>query len=87
MMTTLRKASITATKKALVSDFNNRAKPSFICDQGDDKAVASSKSAPITTTQSEIGPLKADNSQPKILYVTSSSVRESQGRFLKVGMQ
>jgi hypothetical protein len=31
--------------------------------------------------------LKADNSQPKILYVTSSSVRESQGRFLKVGMQ
>jgi hypothetical protein len=86
MITTSKKAATTAIKKALVSDLNMRAKLSLIFDQGDDNAIANSKTAPATITQIGKGSLTADNIQPKVIYVTSSSVRETQGSFFKVGI-
>ena len=42
MMTTLKKAIVTATKKALLSDLKQLAKPSLTFDHGEDTATASS---------------------------------------------
>jgi hypothetical protein len=92
-MTTLKKANMAATRKALLSDLNKLAKSSRSFDHGDDIAAASSKSAPTTivhsqTAQAAVVPdnKKADNCKPKILCVTSSNARETQGRFFTVGM-
>ena len=86
MIATLIRAIATAKKKALVSDLNKLAKPSLIFDHGDDNSAASSKIKTTTITQTIIGSWNSVNNQPKVLYVTSSSVREIQGNFFKVGI-
>ena len=101
MMTTHKKASMVATIKALVSVLNKLRNSFLVCDQGVDKAAASNTSDTTTTIQTNIvgswaakrlrvgkpRPMKADNCQPNIPCVTSSSVKEPRGNFFKLGIQ
>ena len=86
MMTTVKKAVAMATDKALASDLNNQANWSLIFDHGADNLAARSKTQTTIITQTNKGSCKADSSQPKVLYVTSSNAMETQGSFLKVSI-
>ena len=85
MMITLKKAAATIKKKVLVADLNKKLSLNFA--PGDDKNAANSKIKTTIITQINPGSWKVANIHPKVLYVTSSSAKETQGSFFKVGIQ
>ena len=86
MMITLKKAPAIRNKKDLVSDLK-KPEPFVSFVLGDDNNAATTKAPTTIIIQISQGLLEADICQPKVLYVISSSARETQGSFFKVGIQ
>ena len=86
MMMTLKKAPATRNKKDLVSDLKKlELSVNFVL--GDDNNAATTEAPTTIIIQTSQGLWEADICQPKVLYVISSSARETQGSFFKVDIQ
>jgi len=86
MMMTLKKAPAIRNKKDLVSDLK-KPEPFVSFVLGDDNNAATTEAPTTIIIQTSQGLWEADICQPKVLYVISSSARETQGSFFKVGIQ
>lgn len=85
-MMTLKKAPAISKKKNLVSDLK-KPEPFVNFVLGDDNNADTTKAPTTIIIQTSQGLWEVDICQPKVLYVISSSARETQGSFFKVGIR